>query len=337
MKRSREPAETIEAMGPYLRSLGITRVARQTGLDRTGMPCFSCIRPDATTLTVSQGKGLTEDQARVSAIMEAAEFAVAESPLVASILASPLELEERGEAYFVPYRLMPMGLGLSRKTSIHWLKGELAFSRRSMLVPMAAVRLAPRQTELPGICQTTNGLASGNDLEEALVAALCELIERDANTIWSLRDPGQRTGSAVSTSSFDDPEVRWLAKRLKAEAIELRLFDQMSDCSTPTFMAAIGTFGGAGTRYQVAAGFGTHLDPVHAVLRAITEALQSRITAIASTRDDLMASSFSETIRADDLAIFRAPQESSLRAKFKRGTPSTAINILSQLQSRLEG
>ena len=46
-----------------------------TRLDRIGIPVFSSIRPEAETgaISVYNGKGLTEDQARVSAIMEGSE------------------------------------------------------------------------------------------------------------------------------------------------------------------------------------------------------------------------------------------------------------------------
>jgi ribosomal protein S12 methylthiotransferase accessory factor len=57
-------------MRPFFRDLGITRVARQTGLDCIGIPCFAAIRPNAATLAVNQGKGTDDDAAEASAVME---------------------------------------------------------------------------------------------------------------------------------------------------------------------------------------------------------------------------------------------------------------------------
>ena len=59
---------------------GITRLGRLTGLDRIGIPVWTATRPNATNLSVSQGKGVDDAAAAVSAVMEAAEMAAAERP-----------------------------------------------------------------------------------------------------------------------------------------------------------------------------------------------------------------------------------------------------------------
>ena len=64
----------------FLKKLGITRVGDLTGLDTIGLPVWFAVQPNSRTLAVSQGKGLTHDQARISAVMEAAESAIAERP-----------------------------------------------------------------------------------------------------------------------------------------------------------------------------------------------------------------------------------------------------------------
>ncbi|HEY9009478.1 MAG TPA: hypothetical protein VIN06_00525, partial [Devosia sp.] len=64
-------------MRPFLADFGITRLARQTGLDAIGIPCFAAIRPNSKTLSVNMGKGIDDDAAMASAIMEAVEYAIA--------------------------------------------------------------------------------------------------------------------------------------------------------------------------------------------------------------------------------------------------------------------
>lgn len=73
--RTRSPEETYEIVHPLISQAGITRVADITGLDRIGIPIFSCIRPGAAdgAISVYNGKGATEMAARVSAIMEGLE------------------------------------------------------------------------------------------------------------------------------------------------------------------------------------------------------------------------------------------------------------------------
>ncbi|HOJ96632.1 MAG TPA: YcaO-like family protein, partial [Methanospirillum sp.] len=73
--RTRSPEETYQAIHTRTGPAGITRVADITGLDRIGIPVFSCIRPVAAegAITVYNGKGATPIAARVSAIMEGLE------------------------------------------------------------------------------------------------------------------------------------------------------------------------------------------------------------------------------------------------------------------------
>lgn len=54
--RSREPHETVALMRGHMASLGVTRLARVTGLDNVGIPVWAATRPNATTLSQSQGK-----------------------------------------------------------------------------------------------------------------------------------------------------------------------------------------------------------------------------------------------------------------------------------------
>lgn len=329
MLRSRTAAETIEAMSPHFAALGITRLARQTGLDRTGMPCFACVRPRAATLSVSQGKGLTDDQAKVSAIMEAAEFAIAERPRLSSSVNTARELRAEGRAFMVPHRLLPMGAGLPCDLPLQWVTGIGVFSKAEILVPLAAVHLSGKASELPGICQTTNGLASGNTFEEALVQGICELVERDANTLWSLKNAQSRAHTAIAIADSHDGSISSLLDRMACAGMSCSIFDQTADTDIPTFMVAVGEVGGAKTRYQIAAGFGTDIDPVLALLRAITEALQSRITAIAGARDDLCTAGFSGSIMPEDVDILlsKPTRFRSFRRLHELG-PSALLELL---------
>ena len=48
--------------------MGITRLADVTGLDNIGIPVFQAIRPNARSLSVSQGKGVSLEAAQASAL-----------------------------------------------------------------------------------------------------------------------------------------------------------------------------------------------------------------------------------------------------------------------------
>src|SRR5512134_12094 len=55
-------------------ALGVTRVARVTGLDRTGVEVACAVRPGGHVLQVSNGKGATFEEATDGALLEACEL-----------------------------------------------------------------------------------------------------------------------------------------------------------------------------------------------------------------------------------------------------------------------
>lgn len=319
-ERSRSAADTVAALRPHLRSLGITRVARQTGLDRIGLPCFAAFRPNAQTLATSAGKGLTDAAAMASAIMEAAEQAVAEI-VPADFAAAPADLDDLS---FMPLRQMPMNSVPDPALPIGWMAGEDLASGGRVLVPHDVVSLAARPLDIPGLARSTNGLASGNNFMEAAFGAVCELIERDAATLWSLRSAEAQAATAIDPDGIDDEPLSLLRQMIAAAGLELRLFDQTSDLQIPTIQALIGPAGGGGY-FDLAAGTGTHPVAAQAALRAVAEAAQSRITTIAGSRDDLDGAEFSAAAVPAATRLLEASPVAPLPEGLPRGTPLAVL------------
>src|SRR4029079_12013511 len=65
------PSETLSRAPRLMAVAGVTRVADLTGLDHLGIPVAAAYRPNARSVSVSQGKGKTLLAAGVSAAMEA--------------------------------------------------------------------------------------------------------------------------------------------------------------------------------------------------------------------------------------------------------------------------
>lgn len=108
-----------------LRRFGITRVGDVTGLDIIGIPVWFAARPNSRGLSVSQGKGLFADQARLSAIMEAIEGAVAEETRRhVTAFGSIEEMRNKGVP-LIPFetvgRIDPDALDLRKERA--WVKG----------------------------------------------------------------------------------------------------------------------------------------------------------------------------------------------------------------------
>lgn len=72
--RLRDPEQTLQIVKPFLKEMGITRIANLTGLDRIGLPTVMVARPNSRSVAVSLGKGLSLRAAEASGVMEAIEF-----------------------------------------------------------------------------------------------------------------------------------------------------------------------------------------------------------------------------------------------------------------------
>lgn len=111
----------------------------------------------------------------------------------------------------------------------------------------------------------SNGSASGNNLEEAILQGFFELVERDAIALWwysRLRRP------EVDLASFSDPYCDALQARHRSMGRDLKVLDITTDFRIPVF-AAISV--SSNPREGVMLGFGAHRDACIALLRALTE------------------------------------------------------------------
>ena len=318
--RLRPPSETLKVVSPYFRHFGVTRLARQTGLDTIGIPVWAAIRPNSRSIAVNQGKGISDEDAKASAAMEAIEFAVAEDPSAETFLATQAELEQRDCDVFDPHRLLPPNEVASRNQPFEWLRGENLSTRQPVYVHRSVCTLNGRP-DLPGVCQNTNGLASGNCLAEALFHGLCELIERDAQTLWAFADSAERLGRSISPSSFADPVVSDLVARIRESGAELRLFLLTRDIDVCTVHAIIRQRVQRSDIFKFASGSGCHPVPSRAAIRAITEAAQSKVTAIVATRDDIHPSEYRRRANDDLDILFSADEAHQEIYGLPLGTP----------------
>jgi ribosomal protein S12 methylthiotransferase accessory factor len=116
----------------------------------------------------------------------------------------------------------------------------------------------------------SNGCAAGSELEEAVLQGVLELIERDAVALWwynRLRVRG------VDLDSADDPYISGLRRHYGALQRELWALDVTSDLGVPAFAALSRRVDKA--EEDIIYGFGAHLDPRIALVRALTELNQS--------------------------------------------------------------
>ncbi|HVV85005.1 MAG TPA: YcaO-like family protein [Kofleriaceae bacterium] len=313
--RAASLAATWRRFAPLAPRVGITRLADLTGLDTLGVPVFAAIRPMGRSLSTSQGKGTTALAARVSALMESLETWHAEERAPDRTATA----RALGPSTIALARALPRGpRRLDVDARLPWVRGWSLPRARPVWVPWQSVTLdcVPVAREAPVFDVSSNGLASGNTLGEAIVHGLCEVIERDAEAAW-------RAGGADRRVVLDTvaPPVARLVERLRAGGVRVWLWDLTSDVGVPVFGCGLmHDPREAGWRavgfYQ---GFGCHVDPAIAMLRAITEAVQTRLTYIAGGRDDFFPDDYA---RATDRALldeiwarYAAPPDESIDAR----------------------
>lgn len=291
--RTVSPEETLQKIVPMLWDVfGITRVANITGLDDLNIPTYIAIRPDSKILTTAQGKGITHDLAKVSAIMESIESWHAERLLPAKLFGSyqqlstqhslvALEQVVNGNFDFKQNALQNMELA--------WSCGIELNSGKELYFPSSLIDLDSHvlnNKRLGCFPATSNGLASGNSLEEAICHGIFEVIERHS---WALAE--HQPARIIDNSTITASHLLTLLDKAKAATVDFKISDLTTPLGVPAYSAVL--FDKKGTRnLDFFIGAGAHSSSVVALSRALTEAIQSRLTLISGSRDDIFPANY---------------------------------------------
>ena len=288
------PKKTIEINEDKLKTAGITRVADITDLDRIGMPVFTAIRPTAEdgAISIYGGKGITKDHAKASAMMEGFErYSAEKQDSDETIIATADEIAEKGNPVELKSLNLPQQFEKEdvNALQLEWSLTHDLISGKDYYVPSNAVfhPYTPESNIRSLFKSNTNGLASGNILEEAILHGIFEVIERDA---WSIFELTHKNYSQINLDSIESELINDTIDKFESEGIKIKLMDFTADVKIPTIAASADD---TITRDAglLTLGMGTHLDPEVAILRALTEVAQSRATQINGARED--------TVRAD--------------------------------------
>lgn len=307
-----EPGQTLRRLSALVSPLtGVVRHVRQVPVEATplvhvytasharhyGPPNLRTVRNSRRDS--SGGKGIADIDARVSALCESLErfsavhrgsercriapaselgaTAIAPNDL---LLFSTRQFATRDEwnardasgMHWVPERYDDQ--------PIEWSQVRSLTTGASRFVPSASVFLG-FHGEGQRFCKgDSNGLASGNCLEEAVLQAFFELVERDAIAIWWYN---RLPRPAVDARSF---EHRWIDRLIEYYTRIQRpvwILDLTTDLQIPCF-AAVSALEGH-EREDIILGFGAHLDARVALIRALTE-LNQMLPTVQRTTDE---------------------------------------------------
>ena len=280
--RERRPADTLVEAKRLTDRVGISRVTDITRMDRLGLPVFASVRPRGQVLRVHAGKGLTVLDAEVGAYMEAIEFAAAELDATRDRLHE--QSLKQVQRQFLDLRIVDfapvVGRVVDPTAPILVVPCEDIQTQQVVFLP-AELIFVPFEAGPRGIFGWgTNGLASGNSVDEATLHALLEILERDAISMNRVRDGSQWLDPTDLPYPFAGLVQEWLSLGFR---ISVRYVPNVF--SLPCFEATIDDSAAAGVR--ASGGAGLHLDREVALGRAICEAAQSRLSLIQGAREDI--------------------------------------------------
>lgn len=302
--RSLPPAETLARVAPVFDALGVT-VVRIDGNEGLGAPIFWACEPEGARAGRDAfewsygGKGTTVELARASVVMETIERSYASRLFHPELVRARFE-EIAGRAVhpaalgasgpFDPSRVQEWGHGLSLMT------GQTRLLHANFLLtpylPVTGQRLFRADY---------NGLASGNDTEEAVLHGLYELIERDAWVLAQAR-PGRLRRIALETAR--SPDCRRLLDAFERRGAHLVCLELTRDMPGHT-LGLVAFDGGMTVRRTSLLVSGTSHDPEVALLRCLTELCQLRANEIFLQEEHPAPTSAAENRRRAGDAIAR--------------------------------
>ncbi|WP_268823834.1 YcaO-like family protein [Paraburkholderia tropica] len=298
--RERSAIETLKLAKKMAHRVGITRVTEVTRLDRVGVPIFVSIRPNSQSLCVNSGKSLLPLEAEVGAYMEAIEFFYAEqfnSFAISDINVGDLT-HELGEFCLLD------GIDSTAVKSVRCVQFDDPSSPCPTWLPAELAFHPFRDGERPRLYGTsTNGLASGNSIEEATAHALFELLERDCFSFYQIFDDSR------NVSEFSLPKyIRSIINAARKEGLETIIKFVPNEFNLPFFVTLIHERSKI-TPLYTSVGCGLHMDRNIALARSVTEAFQSRLAYIHGGRDDIVQRFKSHETRTIDERISIAERQ----------------------------
>jgi ribosomal protein S12 methylthiotransferase accessory factor len=282
--------------------MGVTRVARVTGLDRTGVEVARAVRPGGHVLLVCVGQGMTFERASLGALFETAELWAAEHvPPARLVWGARAELDARNVGAWSAEALGSAGRMVEPRlwgdsVRCAWRQATELHSGRTVWVPAQGVHCPPAGAVALGpvsVAWTRNGSAAHPDERRALLHALLEATERDqlARALpegWT-EDVVRRRMLGPVVLGRGAPRTEALARALRARGFRVYLFDATPTSRTP---GAVGLPVAAAVLVDeeegpvpLTMGYACSLGRDEALLRALLEAARSRLSLLHGTQE----------------------------------------------------
>ncbi|MFF4490059.1 TOMM precursor leader peptide-binding protein [Streptomyces sp. NPDC001544] len=242
-------------------------------------------RGPAGLRSLSGGKGLTDSEARASALCEAVErysgTRHGDEPVVVDTLRAlgdqavhPNSCQLYADRQFrerdrwnrsgSPFHHVPERFDENRP--VEWTPVWSLTEQRHRLLPTSMLYFPSGGRSSQGPYADSNGNAAGSSPEDALLQGFLELVERDAVALWWYNRTRQ---PAIDLDSFDEPYIERLRDGYRKLGRQIWALDLTSDLGIPAVVALSRRT--EGPTEDIVFGFGAHFDPAIALRRALTE------------------------------------------------------------------
>ena len=83
---------------------------------------------------------------------------------------------------------------------------------------------------------TSTGLASGNHILEAISHGICEVVERDATTLWHAMDKESQQKTRIDLNTIDDPTCAEVVEKFMRADVAVAVWEMTTDVGIPAFL-----------------------------------------------------------------------------------------------------
>lgn len=279
--------------------------------DILGIPIFRAISKD--TKYMSWGKGSTEDEAKASAMMELIEKYSMNNynkillkrakfkDILNAISRNEFPLTNKQKELYTPKEI--------NEKEINWIKGFSLTNNKEVYLPANLAII--NDLNLPNDIIDNNGLGAGNSKEEAILHALCEVIERHLETVIFYNKIKTKK---VNLTTIQNKELKKLIDKFKNKGFEIYVNDYTYNLGIPsmsTFIYRKKEYSEINEDEMYNLPFirtGTSTDPEIAMIRALTEIAQVRSLFLYRLKSQDI-----KTIKAFDRHLETCQQELKLR------------------------
>ncbi len=221
-----------------------------------------------------RGKGITEEQAYLSAAFELFERVSSRYygnvEMVRATYKEVKDIAINIESYIGQTFYNEVMNRFEKDTPIDWVWGYSLVNHCPKLVPASMVYWTAGKFLGHFSDSLSGGLSAGSTIEDAILQALLEIVEHDAWMIWQAN---AITLPQIKLDTIRVPHLTQILDRIQACGFRIIIRNYTTDISIPVFKTWI--VNDKDYSHYATSGFGANLNPDLALERSISEACQS--------------------------------------------------------------